>query len=60
MWAADRRWAATPQSRTLDVASLDEIGTDVFEFIVGIVRQQIESLDLNDTCLLYTSDAADE
>ena len=39
--------AATPQSRTLDVASLDEIGTDVFEFIVGI-------------CLLYTSDAADE
>jgi len=45
--------AATPQSRTLDVDSLDEIGTDVFEFIVGIVRQQIDSLDLNDTALRH-------
>ena len=40
--------ATTPTSRTLDIASLDELGPEVFEFVVGIVRQQIDSLDLTD------------
>ncbi|WP_426560702.1 DUF6603 domain-containing protein [Angustibacter sp. McL0619] len=40
--------ATAPTTRTLDITSLDEIGPDVLEFVVGIVRQQIDSLDLTD------------
>src|SRR5450631_1921567 len=40
--------ATTPSSRTLDITALDELGPDVFEFVSGILRQQIDSLDLTD------------
>jgi hypothetical protein len=40
--------AMTPSTQTLDIASLSAIGADVFEFVVGIVRQQVDALDLND------------
>lgn len=41
--------AATPSSRTLDIDSLAELGPDVFDFVVGILRQQIDALDLTDS-----------
>src|SRR5215210_1075193 len=40
--------AITPTTRTLDIESLAELGPEVFDFVVGIVRQQIDALDLTD------------
>src|SRR4051794_23969501 len=40
--------AATPSTQRLAIDSLNEIGTDVLEFVVGLVRAQAASLDLND------------
>ena len=40
--------AQTPQSRTLDLESLATVGADVLEFVVGLLRQQIEALDPDD------------
>lgn len=40
--------AQAPQSRTLDLESLATVGADVLEFVVGLVRQQVEALDPND------------
>ncbi|NYG07821.1 hypothetical protein BJ986_002308 [Phycicoccus badiiscoriae] len=37
--------ATTPQSRTLDLESLATVGADVLEFVVGMVRQQIDALN---------------
>jgi hypothetical protein len=38
--------ATHPTTQTLDVTALSELGPDVFAFVTGILRQQIESLDL--------------
>lgn len=40
--------ATHPTTQTLDVTALSELGPDVFAFVTGILRQQIESLDLAD------------
>ena len=40
--------ATTPTTQTLDVDSLANIGTDIFEFMTGLVRAQVAALDLND------------
>ena len=37
--------ATTPQSRTLDLDSLTTLGVDILEFVVGMVRQQIDALN---------------
>ncbi|MEO6411897.1 MAG: DUF6603 domain-containing protein, partial [Pedococcus sp.] len=37
--------ATTPQSRTLDLDSLTTLGADILEFVVGMVRQQIDALN---------------
>ena len=40
--------AQSPQSRTLDIASLKHVGSDVLDFIVGLIRQQVDALNLHD------------
>ena len=40
--------ATAPQSRTLDLDSLTTLGADVLEFVVGMVRQQVDALDPTD------------
>ncbi|MEO7421051.1 MAG: DUF6603 domain-containing protein [Ornithinibacter sp.] len=37
--------ASAPQSRTLDLDSLTTLGPDVLEFVIGMVRQQIDALN---------------
>lgn len=37
--------ATAPQSRTLDLDSLTTLGADILEFVVGMVRQQIDALN---------------
>ncbi|MBV1856283.1 DUF6603 domain-containing protein [Catellatospora tritici] len=39
--------AGAPRTFTLDAHSLDELGSDVFELVVGLVRAQADALDLS-------------
>ncbi|BCJ75230.1 hypothetical protein CS0771_47740 [Catellatospora sp. IY07-71] len=39
--------APAPRTFTLDAHSLDELGSDVFELVAGLVRAQAEALDLS-------------
>ena len=50
--------STTPTSPTLSVDSPDELGAEVFEFIVGLLRQQLSSLDLTDDALRHISGLA--
>ena len=40
--------AAAPSSPTLSLDALDEVGSDLLEFLVGLVRAQVAALDAND------------
>lgn len=43
--------ATAPTSPRLDIDSLDDLGEDVFEFVVGLLRAQLANLDATDPAL---------
>ena len=47
--------ATTPQTRTLDVESLSALGGDVLEFVVGMLRQQVDALNPADPVVRTSS-----
>lgn len=40
--------ATTPQTRSLVTDGIDELGADVLEFVLGLLRAQLDTLDLDD------------
>ena len=50
--------ATAPTSPTLSIDAVEEVGADVFEFVVGLLRQQLSSLDLSDAALRHVSGLA--